>query len=684
MFRPFAPMNWSPAQEGRELEPRKQPLFTIADRVALIAAAGIVLSCAVWIGFAWFETLLGTGRSLSLEVLDPTVVDVTGRLTTIVLVLIATLLLQVLYARHLRLEHLLDLERERTLQIYEHSPEAIVCVDRDRRVLYLNPAARRLEPEASHGSTVGGVCSEARADSEACAECPVSEVLATGEVRERTLRERSSDGGERWIEQTIYPVLCDDGRVGSAVAIMRDISERARAQRVIRRMAFHDSLTGLPNRLLFSDRLDGALAHARRHGELVVVAFVDLNDFKAINDTFGHAVGDGVLCAVSERLGTLLRAEDTIARHSGDEFTVLARIENEDGIEPLMERIIGGLKTPVVVEGHSISVSASLGLAVGPFDGEDAGALIKSADTAMYQAKEWGHSVWRRYEPGMSAEMAGRFELEAALRVALDNDEFVLHYQPQVDTRTNAIVGVEALLRWNHPAQGLLAPHVFLPLAEQSGLIGPIGRWVLRTACAQMKEWLDAGIDVGKVAVNLTSREFIQEDVVSRVRQALASVELEPSRLELEITESVAMHGTQKVLFTLLELRDLGVRIAVDDFGTGFSAMSYLRRFPIHTLKIAQVFMRDAHVDPQSAAIATMIVELSRELGLEVIAEGVEHPRQLEFLERLGCPVVQGFMFSEPVPPGRVPELVEHGFAEVRAQDECAGPEEEMMTREVS
>jgi len=596
------------------------------------------------------------------QIVRPDLANVTVRLTTIVLVLAGTLVMQILYARHLRLENLLDMERERTLKMYEGSPAAIVCVDRDRRVLYLNPSAKALEAPLSHGDALGETCCEPRTNEAACDECPITEVFETAEIRERTLCERGVDGTERWVEQTIYPVMTEHCTVGSVVAIMRDVSERARAQRIIRDMAFHDSLTGLPNRLLFGDRLDGALLHARRHGERVVVGFVDINDFKAINDTFGHAVGDGVLVAVGERLGGILRAEDTIARHSGDEFTVLARIEDETGVEPLVSRILGGLKEPFSVDGHAISVSASMGVAMSPGDGEDASTLIKNADTAMYHAKEWGHNAWRCYAPEMSAEMTDRFELESALRVALERDEFLLYYQPQVDTRSGEVVGVEALLRWRHPTQGVLAPHVFLPLAEQSGLIGPIGRWVLKTACAQMQHWVVSGFDVGRVAVNLTAREFTQEDVVSHVRSALSTTGLSPARLELEITESTAMHNTQRVLFNLMELREMGVRIAIDDFGTGYSAMSYLRRFPIHTLKIAQTFMRDAHVDPQSAAIATMIVELARELGLEVVAEGVEHPRQLEFLTRLGCHVVQGFIFSEPKPPADLRALVEADF----------------------
>ncbi len=631
--------------------------------MALIAAGGVAVACLVWVGLAWVDAVV-RGGVFAEQLLSPDPAEATARLAAMALVLTGTLILQSLYARHLRLEDLLDMERERTLQIYDHSPAAIVCVGDDRKVMYANPAARSLEPSLSHGAEVGEMCSERREDDATCEECGLAHALDAGVVCERTMLEKGPDGAERWIEQTVYPVFDEHRHVNAAVAIMRDVSERARAQRLIRRMAFHDSLTDLPNRLLFVDRLDSALLHARRRGEWVAVVFVDLNDFKAINDTFGHAVGDAVLRAVGERLVGLLRAEDTVARHSGDEFTILARVEGQDGVEALILRLLEGLKDTVHVEGHDISVSASMGVALSPNDGDDSATLIKNADTAMYHAKEWGHNAWSRYEPAMSAEMSDRFELEAALRVALDRDEFELHYQPQVDARSGEVIGAEALLRWNHPTQGLIGPHVFVPLAERSGLIDPIGQWVLRSACAQMHAWLEAGLDVGRVAVNLSAREFTNPGIVSHVRQALAAADLEPHRLELEITESTAMHGMQRVLLNLKELRDMGVRIAIDDFGTGYSAMSYLRRFPLDTLKIAQVFMRDAHVDPQSAAIATMIVELSRELDLEVVAEGVELPSQVEFLEGIGCHVAQGYLFARPCPPDRFVRIVEAGFEE--------------------
>lgn len=655
------------------LEPRVHSRLSNADRVALIAAGGVVLACLVWVGLAWVEAFVGAGGSLKAQLLYPDPANATTRLATMALILTSTLALQSLYARHLRLEDLLDMERERTLQIYDHSPEAIVCVGKDRHVVYANPAARSLEPALSHGADVGDLCSQRREDDAICQECGLTHALEAGEVCERTMREQGSDGSERWIEQTVYPILDEHRKVNAAVAIMRDVSERARAQQLIRRMAFHDALTGLPNRLLFADRLDNALLQAKRRAEWVAVVFLDINDFKAINDTFGHAVGDSVLCAVGERLVGLLRAEDTVARHSGDEFTILARVDGQVGVETLIRRLTGALEDTVHADGHDIAVSASMGVALCPGDGTDSASLIKNADTAMYHAKEWGHSSWARYEPAMSAEMSDRFELESALRLALDRDEFELFYQPQIDVRSGRVAGVEALIRWNHPTQGMLGPHVFIPLAERSGLIDRIGRWVLHTACRQMSEWLDEGLDVSRVAVNLSAREFMQPEVVSNVRQALAAAGLEPHRLEIEITETTAMHGMQRVLLNLKDLRDLGVRIAIDDFGTGYSAMSYLRRFPLDTLKIAQVFMRDAHVDPQSAAIASMIVDLARELELDVVAEGVELPSQLEFLDQIGCHIAQGYLFARPCSAHDFAVSLRDGFGHQLAQEATVG-----------
>jgi len=470
------------------------------------------------------------------------------------------------------------------------------------------------------------------------------------------------DGGFVDVELSVARL---DSAEGPAVqCVVRDVTERVRAQRTIERMAFYDALTSLPNRALFNDRLTAALARARRRGELVAVVFVDLDDFKTINDTLGHTVGDGVLKAVANRLRALVREEDTIARQSGDEFTIIARVTDREGAAMLAGRILDSLKDSLVVDGYELHVSASVGIALYPLDGVDEVELVRNADTAMYRAKELGRNVYRLYDPEMSESALDRLELEAGLRTAVDMHQFVLHYQPQIDVRTGRTVGVEALIRWKHPVQGILPPREFIQLAEQAGFMGEIGHWILRTACDNAARWHAANHDFGRICVNLSAREFVQQDVVANVRAALDASQLHPSMLELEITESVAMHNIEHVLAVLHALRELGVRVAIDDFGTGYSSMSYLKRFPITTLKIAQDFMADVHVNAQSAAIAGMVIDLCHELKLDIVAEGVENDAQLDFLRSRGCNVMQGYLFSAPVPEQ---ELIGHMTRELVA-----------------
>ena len=444
--------------------------------------------------------------------------------------------------------------------------------------------------------------------------------------------------------------------------ILRDISDRVRAQETIQRMAYYDPLTELPNRTLFRDRLASALAQARRRNEIVAVIFIDLDDFKAINDTLGHGVGDGVLIAVSKLIRGVLREEDTVARQGGDEFTVIARVQSREAAATLADRLLEAINGSVEVEGHQLRVSASIGISTYPNDGERDVDLIRNADAAMYRAKEWGHNVYRMYSPDMSESAAERLELEAAMRRALERDEFELYYQPQVDIRTGHFVGIEALLRWHHPTRGLLTPGDFIELAEQAGFIGEIGQWVLQSACEQARLWLAEGLDFGRVAVNLSAREFVQRNIVENVARALEATGLEARMLELEITETIAMYNVEQILAILHVLRKMGVRVAIDDFGTGYSSMSYLKRFPIHTLKIAQDFMRDVDVDSQSAAIASMLIELCHELGLDIVAEGVETQSQLDFLRERGCYVIQGYLFSRPVTAGEISDILRHGL----------------------
>jgi diguanylate cyclase (GGDEF)-like protein/PAS domain S-box-containing protein len=546
--------------------------------------------------------------------------------------------------------------------MYDRSPDAIMTIDAAHRVRYANAQAAELVGRAP-SEFLGASCYENLFDrDEVCADCPVAGVFATGKVAERTVADEVG-GRHRWLEQVFYPLLDSDGRVESVVESTRDTTTLRVAQTTIQRMAFYDPLTDLPNRTMLGERLASALARSRRHNEVLAVIFIDLDDFKSINDMLGHGVGDGVLQAVSARLRELLREEDTVARHGGDEFTVIASVADRDSARLVAERIMESITRGFQVEGHPLRITASICIATYPQDGQTDAELIRNADAAMYRAKDSGHNAYRLFTPDMAESAAGRLVLEGELRAALELGEFELYYQPQVDSRDGSFVGVEALLRWNHPDRGLLAPGAFIELAEQAGFIGEIGHWVLRTACEQARQWLAQGLRFGRVAVNLSAREFVQSNIVANVARTLEETGLDASMLELEITETVAMYNVEQILAILELLRDMGVRVAIDDFGTGYSSMSYLKRFPVQTLKLAQDFMRDVDIDPQSAAIASTLIALCRELGLDVVAEGVENENQLEFLRQRGCYVIQGYLFSRPIPSADLGELLRRGGA---------------------
>ena len=630
------------------------------DRLAFLGLAGVVLSSLAWVALSWVDAVM-RGSALSTELVAPAAAAEVVRLSAIVVVLLATLLIHTLYCGRLRTQHMLDAERERSREMYERSPDGILTIDANHGVLYANPEAEALSGR-SVSELLGTTCHDGFFDcEEPCRDCPVSHVLATGEVAERPVAQEVG-GHHRWLEQVFYPVLSPQGGVASVVECTRDTTMTRMAKTTIHRMAYYDALTDLPNRSLFLDRLSTAISRARRQDQIVSVIFVDLDEFKEINDTLGHAVGDGLLKAVSTRLKELLRDEDTVARYGGDEFTVMARIASRDEAGEIASRIIASVDEGFRVGGHQLCVSASVGIATYPQDGECDVDLIRNADAAMYWAKDSGRNVYRFFEPDMLESAAERLEREAALRHAIDNHEFELYYQPQVDCRDSKVVGVEALLRWNHPTRGVLAPAEFLDLAEQAGFMTEIGRWVLDTACRHADAWLAEGLEFGRVAVNLSAREFIQSDIVENVARTLEATGLDPRMLELEITETIAMYNVEQVLAILELLRDMGVRVAIDDFGTGYSSMSYLKRFPVQTLKLAQDFMRDVEIDPQSAAIASMLIELSHELGLDLVVEGVENENQLQFLKERGCYVIQGYFFSRPVPSARLREMLRIGL----------------------
>ena len=445
-----------------------------------------------------------------------------------------------------------------------------------------------------------------------------------------------------------------------------DISDRKRAEEQIEFHAYHDVLTHLPNRKLFTDRLTQSISRARRANKPLAVMFVDLDHFKSINDTLGHEAGDELLLEMAVRLRANVRDDDTVARLGGDEFTIiLAELRQPEDAVSVAEKIIKAVQQPLTISGTSIEVSASIGIALFPEDGSDAESLLRNADSAMYRAKEAGRNTYQLCTDDMKRRAVERLSLETRLRRAITEGQLVLHYQPQVSLTTGAVIGVEALVRWNDPERGLVHPSAFIPMAEESRLILPLGEWVLHTACTQMRTWLDAGLDVPLMAVNLSLRQFQQYDIVESVRRVLAETGLDAGALELEITETAAMQNAETTVEVLQALRELGVSIAIDDFGTGYSSLNYLKRFPITAVKIDSAFIRDLATSEGDAAIVSAVVGIARALKLRVVAEGVETEEQLSFLRRRNCDAAQGYLFSRPVSAAMLPErMTEHRFDE--------------------
>jgi diguanylate cyclase (GGDEF)-like protein/PAS domain S-box-containing protein len=445
--------------------------------------------------------------------------------------------------------------------------------------------------------------------------------------------------------------------------IVRDITDRKKAIEQIAHMAYHDPLTNLPNRHLLKDRLQQTLAAAKHHNRIVAILFLDLDNFKRINDTLGHDEGDKLLQNVADRLRGYIRNSDsiarlevdrgdtTVARLGGDEFTILlTEIKHIRDATKVAQRILDLFNEPFVVESHEVFITTSIGISVYPDDGDTVDTLLKHADTAMYHAKEQGRNNYQFYKESMNITTIERLDLENRLRKALDKREFVVHYQPQLDTRTKQITAVEALVRWMHPDKGMMLPMTFIPVAEETGLIIPIGEWIVRTACKQNKAWQQAGLPPIRVTVNISGVQFNQKNFVKMVAKVLKESGLDPQYLELELTETILMQTTDTAVTTLKELKSLGIRLSIDDFGTGYCSLNYLKSFPIDTLKIDQSFVRDLSVSQENKAIIHAIIALGHSLNLHVIAEGVETMQQLEYLSEKESDAVQGFLFSRPLP----------------------------------
>jgi diguanylate cyclase (GGDEF)-like protein/PAS domain S-box-containing protein len=481
--------------------------------------------------------------------------------------------------------------------------------------------------------------------------------MTAGELDEKTRekRYRCKDGHFIWVNLTSSMVRDEGGVPKYYSTVVEDISRRKQMEQQLLHLANHDALTGLPNRSLLLDRLTQTIGFANRSGSRVAVILIDLDRFKNINDSLGHGLGDQIILEVARRLSACAKEGDTVARIGGDEFMVVRSDVREDGVALMAKQILESMSQPMAIQGHEFFPTGSMGISMYPRDGRDSQALVKNADTAMYRAKDAGRNNFQFYAHEMNARALDRLKLESGLRRALERQEFVLHYQPQMDIASGSIIGVEALLRWEPPGKQTLFPADFIPIAEETGLIVPIGEWVLRAACAQNKAWHDAqpGMQF-KVAVNLSARQFKQQDIVGMVSRVLAETGCAARWLALEITESVVMERPDKAAETLRELSRMGVHLSIDDFGTGYSSLSYLKRFPIDSLKIDRSFVRDITTDSDDAAIAKAVIALAHSLKLKVIAEGVETIEQLDFLRERQCDEMQGYYLSRPLP---VPQL---------------------------
>jgi diguanylate cyclase (GGDEF)-like protein/PAS domain S-box-containing protein len=557
-------------------------------------------------------------------------------------------------------------ERELLEAFLEHIPDNVYFKDRDSRFVCISRAMADYfglaGPEQALGKTDSDIFSSGHADQALADE---QEIMRTGQPK-IGLEEKETwpDGHESWALTTKVPLKNRYGKIIGTMGISHNITDRKQADLRIRYMALHDVLTGLPNRILLEDRLAQAIALARRNQQSVAVLMLDLDRFKNVNDSFGHYVGDRLLEAVSKRLQASLRDSDILARLGGDEFVIgLPMVADNRGIETFAQKVLSKLGEPFRIEGHELKVSASIGISVYPTDGEIPEALLQFADAAMYQAKKERRGIYCFFTPELTEATQRRQKLENDLYQARARDEFVVYYQPLVLTNSGRITGVEALLRWNHPEEGLISPNEFIPQLEELGLIGEVGEWVLRTACRQNVAWQKEGIPRVRVTVNVSAQQFYRGNIVRTVRRVLRETGLDPEWLELELTESLTLDDSMTTTKIMQGLKRIGISLSLDDFGTGWSSLSYLRKFPLDRIKIDRAFMRDIPSEPAAEAVVKSILSLGRNLGLDCVAEGVETRQQLDYLQKQKCTEMQGFLFSPALPSAECGALLRSGKA---------------------
>jgi diguanylate cyclase (GGDEF)-like protein/PAS domain S-box-containing protein len=583
--------------------------------------------------------------------------------------------------RRKRAEQALQDSKEQFQQLAKHVPEAFWITDLKRHaMIYVSPAFEQI-----HGAPLRSMRSVWRAwkdtlhpeDRERALEAHRSMACGPVDVQYRIVR---PDGVTRWVRACGYPVENSRGMVYRVAGTIEDITERRELESRLQYQAHFDSLTGLPNRVLFFDRLGQALTQSRRSSHGVALLFVDIDRFKIVNDTLGHHVGDKLLQHVACCLMRAGRAEDTVGRLGGDEFgIILPRIGKPEHAAFIAQKALRLLAEPLQLEMHEVVVTGSIGIALSFSDGVEAETLVRNADTAMFRAKNSGRNAYEFYTASMNERAVEQLHLERRLRRALERDEFVLHFQARTNIRTGQVTGCEALLRWSGP-DGIVEPAQFVSLLEESGLIIPVGDWVVRRACRQIAEWRRAGITPMPVAVNISAKQFNQRDLAAKIETALRENDVDGSLLEVELTESTAMQNADEAIVAMGRLKALGVRIAIDDFGMGHSSLSYLKRLPIDVLKIDRSFVTGLPATENDASITKAIITMAHSLGLKVIAEGVENPQQLAFLAENGCDEVQGYLFSRPVAAGDLVGSVKRCFYSPGACDEQAGATDSALT----
>ncbi|MFA6904219.1 MAG: EAL domain-containing protein [Gallionellaceae bacterium] len=547
------------------------------------------------------------------------------------------------------------LERERAVVTLNSIGDAVISTNIDGNIAYLNKVAESMTGW-SHTEAIGQpftsvfriIDSVTRQELPSPLDMAIEKNMAVGLSRNTVLIDR--DGAEVSIEDSAAPILDHAGRICGGVIVFHDVSEARAIMHKMSHLAQHDYLTDLPNRLMLSDRLVQSISLARRHNKKLALLFIDLDHFKHINDSLGHPIGDKLLQSVAQRILTCVRDSDTVSRQGGDEFILLlSEIDQDSDAASSAAKILASLSEPYCIDEHNLNITLSIGISVFPGDGEDGETLLKNSDVAMYHAKENGRNNFQFFKKDMNDLSVEKLSLESNLRLALTRNEFFLHYQPKVNLQTGAITGAEALIRWQHPTHGLLYPKQFIPIAEKSGLIVPIGQWVLHEACRQAKSWQNAGLLPTPVAVNISAAEFRSANFIAGIRAILAETGLEPRYLEIELTEGVLVQDVELSLARLREIRAMGIHLAIDDFGTGYSSLSRLSQFPIDSLKIDQSFVQDIATDVSDAAIVSAVIGMGNNLRLRVSAEGVETKKQLAFLQAKQCDEGQGLYFSPPV-----------------------------------